>query len=138
MSDMPKKMPCEDRLNSTFKERLHEVVESLSLDIVNDPFTKLLAHCIAAKEHCDALKAELAAVTAEREALYNMLDAHQWSGTAYGGYGSTARRCPECLGMHPEDFLNDGGGKYVYAYGKGHKPGCPLNAALAAARETKE
>lgn len=43
------------RLTTKFKEHLHEVVETLNLDIVNDAFTKLLANCIAAKDYCDEL-----------------------------------------------------------------------------------
>lgn len=57
-----------------------------------------------------------------------VLRRHQWSGTAYGNYGSTARRCPECGGIHPDDSLNNGGGNYLR--GTGHRPGCELAAAI--------
>lgn len=59
-----------------------------------------------------------------------MLRRHQWSATAYGNFGSTARMCPECGGIHPLDCLNNGGGKYIT--GKGHKDGCELAGLLNA------
>ena len=57
-----------------------------------------------------------------------MLRKHQWAGTAYGGYGSTARKCPECGGLHPDDSLNNGGGSYTH--GLGHNSGCELFACI--------
>ena len=59
--------------------------------------------------------------------ILSLLEKHQWSGTAYGNYG-TARICPECLGIHPEDALNNDCGNYVL--GKGHKLGCKFYNAI--------
>jgi hypothetical protein len=57
-----------------------------------------------------------------------MLKKHQWSDTAYGSYGSTARRCPECGGQCPQDSLNLGGGRYEK--GEGHKEDCKLKKLI--------
>ena len=61
------------------------------------------------------------------EAL-SMLRRHQWAGVAHGSYGSSARKCPECGGLHPDDALNAGGGQYIL--GDGHKPDCQLAAVI--------
>jgi hypothetical protein len=58
-----------------------------------------------------------------------LLCKHQWAGTAHGGYGTTARKCPECGGIHPDDSLNNGGGSYTS--GTGHKPDCRIALAIA-------
>ena len=57
-----------------------------------------------------------------------MLERHQWDGTAYGQYGSTARRCIECHGIHPDDNLHHGQGSYQH--GTGHTPQCMLYRLL--------
>ena len=66
---------------------------------------------------------------AEKLTAVPLLAKHQWADTAHGAYGSTARRCPECKGINPEDSLNDGGGRRTH--GKGHQPGCAIAEALA-------
>ena len=56
--------------------------------------------------------------------LIDMLKKHQWSATAYGGYGSINGKCPECGGTNPDAALNHGEGRYEY--GTGHKKYCQL------------
>lgn len=59
----------------------------------------------------------------------DMLEKHQWAGTSYGSYGSTARTCPECGGMHPKDSIHLGRpGKH--REGQGHEESCLLKATL--------
>ena len=62
------------------------------------------------------------------EVLRLMVEKYQWSDTAYGFADATARRCPECEGMHLSDRLNLGAGKYLQ--GKGHLEGCEISKAL--------
>lgn len=56
-----------------------------------------------------------------------MLTKHQWSDTAHGCY-NTARCCPECLGIHSEESINNGNG--THTQGTGHKPCCAIAKAL--------
>ena len=57
----------------------------------------------------------------------------QWSATAYGFYDSTVRACPECDGLHPDDTMNYGGGRYKQ--GAGHKPECKLAMLIIQEKE---
>ena len=64
MSDAPKFV---EKFNATFRDRLHAVIDELNLDVDRDPFTKLLANCIASKEYADEVKRELAAERARAD-----------------------------------------------------------------------
>jgi hypothetical protein len=56
-----------------------------------------------------------------------LLAKHQWAGTAHGSY-NTARKCPECNGIHPDDGLVLSSGRTEL--GTGHKPDCAIAAAI--------
>ena len=71
-------------------------------------------------------------LAAMKIALPILID-NQYSRTAHGGYGSTARACRECGGLHPHDALNNGGGDYTR--GEGHKAGCKFVAVIQAVEE---
>lgn len=60
---------------------------------------------------------ELARLRKENAELLRLLSKHQWAGLAPVG---AAGACPECAGVAPPD-------------GRGHRPGCALAAAIAAA-----
>lgn len=60
---------------------------------------------------------EVARLRAENDELRRLLNKHQWAGLAPLG---SAGACPECAGVAPPE-------------GHGHRPGCALAAALAAA-----
>jgi len=63
------------------------------------------------------MDAELARLRQENAELRRLLAKHQWSGlTPIGAVGV----CPECAGAAPPE-------------GSGHRPGCAIAAALAAA-----
>jgi hypothetical protein len=60
---------------------------------------------------------EIQRLRAEVEMLRRLLAKHQWAGlTPVGAAGA----CPECSGVQPPE-------------GSGHRPGCALAAAIAAA-----
>ena len=73
---------------------------------------------------------DLPVVVKELQTARGLLRELEWSGRAYGAYGSTARKCSLCDGIKPGDSLNDGGGRHTE--GKGHKEGCRLEAFLSA------
>ncbi|HSS62030.1 MAG TPA: hypothetical protein VLK30_11315 [Candidatus Limnocylindrales bacterium] len=60
---------------------------------------------------------EIQRLRAENAELRRLLNKHQWSGLAPVGASGA---CPECAGVAPPA-------------GRGHRPGCALAAALAAA-----
>jgi hypothetical protein len=60
---------------------------------------------------------EVRSLRAENAELRRLLDKHQWAGlTPIKSIGA----CPECAGSRPPE-------------GRGHRPGCAVAAALAAA-----
>ena len=60
---------------------------------------------------------EVARLREENAELRRLLNKHQWAGLTPPG---SAGACPECSGVAPPD-------------GVGHRPGCAIAAALAAA-----
>ena len=75
----------------------------------------------------------MSGLTLREYLLIDVIKKHQWSGTAYGSGGSTARRCPDCGGIHPDDALHLGGGQYEI--GKGHKADCIIALAISTGNE---
>ena len=64
---------------------------------------------------------ELARLRKENAELRRLLTKHQYAGLAPVG---SAGACPECAGVAPPE-------------GTGHRPGCAIAAALAAAAEAR-
>ena len=61
-------------------------------------------------------------------ALLILIESLQWSATAHSYHRSTARRCPICKGIHPDDGLVRFWGSFMA--GKGHRSDCKLSAIL--------
>lgn len=91
MSDTPKFV---EKFNATFRDRLHAVIDELNLDVDRDPFTKLLANCIASKEYADEVKRELAAERERADRLIAFL--------ADDALAMTYQSLAQFLGIYPE------------------------------------
>lgn len=106
-------------------ERLKEELDKFNVPISENEIDKIIAGVKSAEQFEEN---KIREKDSEIDQLKQQLAKHQWSGTAFGDYGSTARECPECGGLHPDDALNNGGGNYTH--GKGHKPDCQLEQQL--------
>lgn len=62
-------------------------------------------------------------------ALLVIIESLQWSGTTHGYYRSTARCCPICKGIHPDDGIVKWWGGFVT--GNGHRLDCKLSTILS-------